>query len=414
MPPSTTASTLGPRALQYRHQQLDRWRHRRRHDPRAARRPLRDRLRGAPEGAGAGAEMATFDGFTVASFGGREILVATTPQRCEQMAKLFKENGIKPEWEVFSPEHILQDVTRLIQKGYDKPPYFINLVLGGDARFPGRDALHRRHPPDDGPHAAAADDLLRLRHRHRAAARDDPGILLGGHVRVGLEDNIYYAQGRRDQRAARGAHGADPARTRARAGLTGRGPGDDRAAAPDRRYRRLANGAIPNRVDLTRSWRNRRCVWPSSAAARQGFTPPTCSSASGRRPRSPSTNRTPRTSPSASGWSSPTGRWNSWTRTIRRPTRRSCGIWRSGRTSSSGTAMRSSGSTGSGSPRSAGCACCGSCRSAPAPLALSRSMAASSPASTSSTAPTWWSGRTASTPSCAGPRARRSAPRFRS
>ena len=29
--------------------------------------------------------------------------------------------GIKPEWEVFGPQHILQDVTTLIKKGYDKP-----------------------------------------------------------------------------------------------------------------------------------------------------------------------------------------------------------------------------------------------------------------------------------------------------
>jgi uncharacterized protein (DUF849 family) len=35
-------------------------------------------------------EMATLDAeTTVASFGGREIIVATTPQRCEEMAKLF-------------------------------------------------------------------------------------------------------------------------------------------------------------------------------------------------------------------------------------------------------------------------------------------------------------------------------------
>ena len=51
------------------------------------------------KGAEADPEMATLDAeTTVASFGGREIVVATTPRRCEEMAQLFKEKGIKPEW----------------------------------------------------------------------------------------------------------------------------------------------------------------------------------------------------------------------------------------------------------------------------------------------------------------------------
>jgi 3-keto-5-aminohexanoate cleavage enzyme len=90
------------------------------------------------KGLDAGVEMAIFDGFTaVDQFGGREILVTTTPSRCEAMAKRFRERGIKPEWEVFNPAHILQDLTRLVQKGYDKPPYYINMVLGTDRNFQG-------------------------------------------------------------------------------------------------------------------------------------------------------------------------------------------------------------------------------------------------------------------------------------
>lgn len=74
------------------------------------------------KGCEAGAEMATFDGMTfVDVHGGREILVVTPPSRCETLVKRMVERGIKPEWEVFGPSHILQDVTRLIQKGYDKP-----------------------------------------------------------------------------------------------------------------------------------------------------------------------------------------------------------------------------------------------------------------------------------------------------
>ena len=148
------------------------------------------------KGCEAGAEMATFDGMTFADVhGGREILVVTTPSHCETLAKRMQERGIKPEWEVFGPQHILQDVTRLIEKGYDKPPYYINMVLGADKGFQGAmpyshdilAAMIRMLPPQSifcvsgiGPAQLPA---------------TTQAILLGGHVRVGLEDNNYYSRG---------------------------------------------------------------------------------------------------------------------------------------------------------------------------------------------------------------------------
>ena len=93
------------------------------------------------------------------------------------------------------PQHILQDVTRLIEKGYDKPPYYINMVLGADRGFQGAmpyshdilAAMIRMLPPQSifcvsgiGPAQLPA---------------TTQAILLGGHVRVGLEDNNYYSRG---------------------------------------------------------------------------------------------------------------------------------------------------------------------------------------------------------------------------
>ena len=149
------------------------------------------------KGCEAGAEMATFDGMTFADVhGGREIVVITTPSRCEFLAKRMQERGIKPEWEVFGPTHILQDVTRLIEKGYDKPPYYINMVLGADKGFQGAmpyshdilAAMIKMLPPQSifcvsgiGPAQLPA---------------TTQAILLGGHVRVGLEDNNYFSRGK--------------------------------------------------------------------------------------------------------------------------------------------------------------------------------------------------------------------------
>ena len=154
-----------------------------------------ERLRGCD---GIVAEMCTFDGVTVVdTVSEKEVVVITTPSRCETLVKRMVDRGIKPEWEVFSPEHILQDVTRLIEKGYDKPPYYINMVLGGDKGFQGAmpyspevlDFMVKCLPPQSiwcvsgiGPAQLPA---------------SMQALLLGGHVRVGLEDNHYYARGQK-------------------------------------------------------------------------------------------------------------------------------------------------------------------------------------------------------------------------
>lgn len=148
------------------------------------------------KGCDAGAEMATFDGMTfVDVHGGKEILVITPPSRCETLVKRMVERGIKPEWEVFGPTHILQDVTRLIQKGYDKPPYYINMVLGADKGFQG--AMPYSHDILNAMIAALPPQSIFCVSAIGPAqlAATTQAILLGGHVRVGLEDNNYYAKG---------------------------------------------------------------------------------------------------------------------------------------------------------------------------------------------------------------------------
>ncbi|QFZ85159.1 3-keto-5-aminohexanoate cleavage protein [Variovorax paradoxus] len=148
------------------------------------------------KGLDAGAEMATFDCFTVAALQGkREMLVPTTPSQCDRMAARFIERGIKPEWEVFSPAHILQEVTRLIPV-CDKPPYFINIVLNADRGFQGAmpytpEILQMmvKLLPKDSIFNVSAIGTAQLPATTHA-------ILLGGHVRVGLEDNLYYSKGK--------------------------------------------------------------------------------------------------------------------------------------------------------------------------------------------------------------------------
>jgi len=142
-----------------------------------------------------GAEMCTLDAQTVcASFGGKEIIVPTTPKRTRQLAEMMRERGIKPEWEVFSLEDIVQDVARAIKEGLDEPPYFINIVLGVNAfqgalpYTPKILQLMVDHLPKDCVFNVSAIGNAQL-------PATTQSLLLGGHVRVGLEDNLYYEHG---------------------------------------------------------------------------------------------------------------------------------------------------------------------------------------------------------------------------
>jgi uncharacterized protein (DUF849 family) len=144
-----------------------------------------------------GCEMATLDCETiVASFQGREMVVNTSPSRCETLARLMKEAGVKPEWEVFNPAHLLQDCMRLIDAGFDSAPYYINIVLGVHRNFQGALPYSPRIlqqmvdllPPNSlwCVSAIAQAQLPALAN----------AIILGGHARVGLEDTLYYEPGK--------------------------------------------------------------------------------------------------------------------------------------------------------------------------------------------------------------------------
>jgi len=148
------------------------------------------------KGIEAGAEVCTLDAHTVvASFGSKEILLNTSPSRCRQLAAQMKDKGIKPEWECFSPPHLLQDPMTLINAGFDEPPYIFNFVLGAERGFQGGMPYSPRTLqmlvdllPKDSVFTTSGIGPAQL-----PAAMNS--LLLGGHVRVGLEDNLYYAAG---------------------------------------------------------------------------------------------------------------------------------------------------------------------------------------------------------------------------
>jgi 3-keto-5-aminohexanoate cleavage enzyme len=148
------------------------------------------------KGMDAGAEMCTLDATTLnLSFEGREILMDTPLGKGRELAAGMKARGIKPEWEVFSPTHILQDTTTLINEGLDEPPYFINLVMNVHRNFQNAMPFSPRHLQmmvDTLPKGAifGVSGIGPSQLEANISA-----VLLGGHARVGLEDNLYYRHG---------------------------------------------------------------------------------------------------------------------------------------------------------------------------------------------------------------------------
>jgi uncharacterized protein (DUF849 family) len=170
-------------------------------------------------------EMATFDCHTIMTqFKDKNLIMLTPSDLCTDLAERFKARGVKPEWMVFSLAHLLQDTMRLIEAGYDKPPYFINMVLtangfqGGYPYSPKIMQMFVDHLPKDSVFCVSAIGPAQL-------PATTMGVLMGGHIRVGLEDNNYYSRGelttneRLVQRAVRlirelGAEPATPAEAR--------------------------------------------------------------------------------------------------------------------------------------------------------------------------------------------------------
>jgi 3-keto-5-aminohexanoate cleavage enzyme len=141
-------------------------------------------------------EMATLSiTFTrMNTFAGRENIRVITLPEIESGAQAMLDRGVKPELEIYNPV-MMEDVYGLIEKKLLRRPYWMSLVFG----------MHRiclsymAYSPrllmslvDSLPN----DSMFTV----TGIGRDElpatvQSILLGGHVRVGFEDNVYYRKG---------------------------------------------------------------------------------------------------------------------------------------------------------------------------------------------------------------------------
>jgi uncharacterized protein (DUF849 family) len=113
------------------------------------------------------------------------------PKQLEEMAAMIQEAGVKPELEVFDLGHAWL-ARSLVERGIIKGKPLFQLCMGVPWAAPGRPenmiALRNELPPGA------------LWAGFGIASNEFPMVaqaaILGGHVRVGLEDNLYIAKGK--------------------------------------------------------------------------------------------------------------------------------------------------------------------------------------------------------------------------
>lgn len=145
----------------------------------------------------------------------------------ESAAKLCLERNIKPELEIYNPS-MFEAIQNLIRKDLLKKPYWSQLIIApmqGGIATPKQVITMIEYLAPGSMYSIIAVGAFQL-------PLTTLSILLGGHVRVGLEDNLYYRKGElaksnaqlveRTVRIARdlGREIATPAQTREMLGLS--------------------------------------------------------------------------------------------------------------------------------------------------------------------------------------------------
>ena len=108
----------------------------------------------------------------------------------EEYVRRMHDHDVKPELEAFGPGH-LTEVHHLVEEGMLEEPYWTTLILGmqtGTIPEP-RNLINL---VDNLPDGAEWQCMAIGRHQLPLTTM---AMTLGGHVRVGMEDNVYFRQG---------------------------------------------------------------------------------------------------------------------------------------------------------------------------------------------------------------------------
>lgn len=132
-------------------------------------------------------EMATLTTGTV-NFG-RDVFF-NPPDYIEALARRMQEKGVRPEIEVFEPG-MIKNALFFVRKGLLEMPLHFDLVMGVPGGIPAgvRDLVYLVESLPEGSTWSVAGIG-----RHELTL-GTAALVMGGHVRVGFEDNIFYHRG---------------------------------------------------------------------------------------------------------------------------------------------------------------------------------------------------------------------------
>lgn len=132
-------------------------------------------------------ELASFDAGSI-NLGGAVFI--NSPEFLERAAEEMRARGVKPELEIFDLGMLITCLRLLDEKKIDPPPHF-QLVLGTPWGAPASPKsllhLHEHIPPE------ATWSVIGIGKGHLPMSM--MALAMDGHIRVGMEDNIYYSRG---------------------------------------------------------------------------------------------------------------------------------------------------------------------------------------------------------------------------
>ncbi len=162
--------------------------------------PLSERIRVVPElrpdiaslSVGSGALLGRWDRRAEGWVGDRVVPLFSSHAELEKAARTFRRNGVRPELEVYHAG-MLGTVQALLDRGVLEQPLLVNLVMGIPGECSPATVKHllflTEHLPPGTNWLVTA---IGARNHFRMLGAV---LALGGHVRVGLEDNVYIGRG---------------------------------------------------------------------------------------------------------------------------------------------------------------------------------------------------------------------------
>lgn len=162
--------------------------------------PLSERIRVVPElrpdiasfSCGSGCLLGRFDGARGEWVGDRVVPLFDSHRELEAAARVFREHGVRPELEVYHAG-MLENLHALLARGVLEEPLLVNFVMGIPGEISAATVRNLVFLAGQLPQGAEwLVTAIGARNHFRMLGAV---VAMGGHVRVGLEDNVYLSRG---------------------------------------------------------------------------------------------------------------------------------------------------------------------------------------------------------------------------